>query len=122
VALRNLYAEPPYKQPIIQKDLIVSLGWLSWFQAIARLARVLSYDAPLDLPAIAPGATATVTATVRGARVGDFAYASMSPTSAALAITAQITADDTASVIFINVSGVAVDLPAGTLRVRVEQI
>jgi hypothetical protein len=122
VTIRNLYAEPPYKQAVLQRDGTVSLGWLSWFNAIARVGRVLVYDVPFDLPSIAGGARSTVTATVKGARLGDFAQASITPTDPALSITAQITATDTASIIFHNVSGSAVDLAAGTLRVRVEQV
>lgn len=121
MATRNLYQEPPYKSPLLAKDGTPSVGWLSWLNAIARLAKVLTADSPFDVPSIAAGATQGVTMPCRGARPGDFVTASYVPGDVDVALLAQVVNNDEVALIFLNTSAGAIDLAAGTIRVRVEQ-
>ena len=70
-------------------------------------------------PSIASGGQATTTVTVQGAALGDFAVASFSVDTAGVALTAQVTAANTVTVHFLNLSGAPIDLSSGMVRVRV---
>ena len=72
-----------------------------------------------DPPSIAAGGTAQTNVTVAGARPGDFVQAAFSLSTPAVVFMAQIGAQDTVTVIAWNRTGAAVDLNAGTVRVRV---
>lgn len=74
-----------------------------------------------DPPALVDGAGTSTTVTVSGAVLGDFAVASFNPSVAGLTVTADVTAADTVTVRLQNESGGALDLAAGTLRVKVFQ-
>jgi hypothetical protein len=121
MAARNLYLEPPYKSPLLQRDGTVAVGWLSWLNAVARLAKILTADSPFDVPSIPAGGTQAVTMPCRGARPGDFAQASYVPGNVDVALLAQVVNDDEVALTFWNTTAGAIDLAAGTIRVRVEQ-
>lgn len=70
-----------------------------------------------DPPSVANGAQTTTTVTVPGAQVGDFALASFGGALSGMRLSAEITAADTATALFRNDSGGAVDLGSSTLRV-----
>lgn len=70
-------------------------------------------------PNIPTGTMLQKTITVTGAKLGDKATASFSISLAASAITAAVTAADTVTVCFINLSGGGVDLGPGDLSVTV---
>lgn len=72
-----------------------------------------------DPASIAAGASAQTNVTVTGARPGDFCQAAYSLATSGVVFLAQIGAQDTVTVTAWNRSGAAVDLNAGTVRVRV---
>ena len=82
-------------------------------------ARELTAEQAWDPPSIAAGASAQVNITLPGARPGDFAQAAFSLATSGVVFFAQIGAQDTVTVTAWNRSGGAVDLAAGTVRVRV---
>lgn len=117
---RVLIQDPPLKAQIAGRDGMVARVWLAWFDSITRRCRALFATATVDPPSISSGGAAQATVTVEGARAGDLALASFVPADAGVVITANVTADNAVTVTFLNVSGGSVDLPSGTLRVRVE--
>ena len=117
---RVLIQDPPLKAQISGRDGMVARVWLAWFDSITRRCRALFATATVDPPNIASGGAAQATVTVEGARAGDLALASFETANAGIVITANVTADNTVTVTFLNVSGGAIDLASGTLRVRVE--
>jgi hypothetical protein len=82
-------------------------------------ARELLGEQSWDPPSIAAGASAQANVTVPGARPGDFVQAAFSLSTSGVVFLAQIGAQDTVTVTAWNRSAAAVDLGAGTLRVRV---
>lgn len=82
-------------------------------------ARALTGELAWDPPSIAAGATAQIHVPVPGARPGDFVQAAFSLATTGIVFLAQIGALDTVTVTAWNRSGVALDLGAGTVRVRV---
>lgn len=82
-------------------------------------ARELIAEQAWDPPSIAAGASAQTNVTVGGARPGDFVQAAFSLSTSGVVFLAQIGAQDVVTVTAWNRSGAAVDLGAGTVRVRV---
>jgi hypothetical protein len=82
-------------------------------------ARALAAELDWDPPSIAAGGSAQIHVTVPGARPGDFVQAAFSLATSGVVFLAQIGAQDTVTVTAWNRSGGAVDLGAGTVRVRV---
>lgn len=72
-----------------------------------------------DPGSIANGAEEMEEVTVTGAQLGDFALASFSLDVADLTFTADVTAENTVTVVLANATGGAVDLDEGTLKVVV---
>lgn len=68
---------------------------------------------------LADGARAETDVTINGAAPGDFALASFSVDTQGIDLHAQVTAANTATVVFQNETGGAIDLASGTLRVLV---
>ena len=81
--------------------------------------RDMTAEQAWDPPSIAAGASAQTNVTVPGARPGDFVQAAYSLSTSGIVFLAQIGAQDTVTVTAWNRSGGAVDLNAGTVRVRV---
>ena len=117
---RVLIQDPPLKAGMVGRDGLVARVWLTWFDSITRRCRALFASATVDPPNLASGAAAQTTVTVDGARAGDLALASFDPANSGIVVTANVTADSAVTVTFLNVSGGAIDLASGTLRVRVE--
>ena len=82
-------------------------------------ARALTAELAWDPPSIAAGGSAQIHVTIPGARPGDFVQAAFSLATSGVVFLAQIGAQDTVTVTAWNRSGGAVDLGAGTVRVRV---
>ena len=120
MATRQLIQDAPYKSPLTDRQGLMSLRWLSWFDSITRRARALLTDVSADPPNLAAGTVAQVTVTVPGANAGDLATASFVPAAAGVVIFANVTAANTVTVTFWNVTAGAINLASGTLRVRVE--
>lgn len=77
-------------------------------------------SATVDPASVASGAaTVTGTVTVPNAALGDIAQATFSVTLAGLMLNAWVSASNTVSYNFLNLTGGAVDLASGTLRARV---
>ena len=75
-----------------------------------------------DPGSIASGAEEVVEVTVTGTALGDFVLVSFSLDVADLTLTAQVTATDTVTVQLSNLSGSAVDLGSGILKVSVFKV
>ncbi|WP_431283332.1 phage tail fiber protein [Humitalea sp. 24SJ18S-53] len=81
--------------------------------------RELIAEMAWDPASVAGGASATLNVSVPGARPGDFCQAAFSLATSGMVFLAQIGATDVVTVTAWNRSGVAIDLAAGTVRVRV---
>jgi hypothetical protein len=120
VSLKSYGADAPFKAPLVNKDNTVNLTWLAWFGRVIAAMKILVASTDYNPPAIGAGGVSTTSVTVTGASLGDFATASFSAPNSGVLLLAQVTAENTVSVAFWNVTGSAIDLAAGTLRVRVE--
>lgn len=119
---RTQFPPPPGKSFVTNRDGTMSLGWLTWFGALTVwIQRTRVIVTALDLPSIPAGGGAFAQVTVAGARPGDFAVASLDPADRDIAVSAQVTANDEVTVWARNYSGGAIDLAAGTLRIRLEK-
>lgn len=81
-------------------------------------ARELKAEVEWDPPSIAAGGTAQLGVTVTGVRPGDFVQAAFSLATSGIVFLAQVGAQDVITVTAWNRTGAAVDLNAGTVRVR----
>ena len=79
----------------------------------------LSGSATWNPGSIATAGEEVTTVTVVGAALGDFALVSFSVDVADLQLDAHVTADNTVTCSLANVTGGAIDLGSGTLRVKV---
>lgn len=130
MALIRYNLEAPIRTAIVDAARMVSLRWLQWFQDVgARLSAVVLLDTPYNPPNLAAGAATTANVTVNGVQPGDLVTAvSFTPmtvggvASSAIRFFGDVTAANTVSVTLLNVSGGAVDLDAGTLRIQVERL
>lgn len=82
---------------------------------LGGLFAALTYDPP----SLADGAGVSVSVTVAGAVLGDYAVAAFTTATAGITITANVTSADTVTVRFQNETGGAIDLSSGSLRVKV---
>jgi len=76
-------------------------------------------EATWDPGEVAAGAKVSTTITVAGAALGDFVMRSFSLDLQELTLTADVLATNTIEVVLANLTGAAVDLGSGTLRVLV---
>ena len=72
-----------------------------------------------DPPSIATGASATTTLTITGAVLGAYVLPAFSLSLAGLTLTAYVSAADTVTFVFGNLTAGAVDLASGTLSAKV---
>lgn len=151
MAAAPISATPPSKTPVITTDRLVHATWLIYFNVLtefarqfvsykdvmqafvdgvnafmvavnAFIARFHRFDIPYDPPSIGAGLAHTVGVTATGVKVGDIVSVSFDPAAAGMTLLAQATAANTVSVTFLNVSGGAIDLSAGTIRLSVETV
>lgn len=123
-------AEAPVRVPLVDAARVVTLRWLQWFQEVGNAVQaVVLLDTPYDPPNIGAGATLTVNVTVPGVSAKDIVRGvSLSPmavggvANSSIRIAGNCVAADTVAVTFTNVSGGAINLDAGTLRVSVERL
>lgn len=99
-----------------------------WNDAEIRSMQVKPYtvttffgSATYDAPSLTAGTQTTTTVTVRGAKIGDFAVASLLVDNQGMQITANVTAIDTVTVILRNGTAGTIDLASTTLNVLVIQ-
>ncbi len=76
-------------------------------------------SATWDPSSVAAGGTQSTTVTVSGAALGDFALASFSLDLSGLTLSSYVSATNTVTVVLTNLTGAAVNLSSGTLRVLV---
>jgi hypothetical protein len=122
MAERKAFPPPPNMSVLIERDGTPTLSWAGWFGVVAlwiQRTRVLTFN--VDLPSIASGAAASVQVTIPNVKLGDFAAASLDPMNADLAISAAVSANDQVTVWVANYGASAIDLAAGTMRVKVER-
>ncbi|MCR0984774.1 phage tail fiber protein [Roseomonas populi] len=81
-------------------------------------ARELKAELAWDPPSIAAGASASLNVPCTGVRPGDFVQAAFSLSTSGVMFLAQVGAQDVITVTAWNRSGAAIDLGAGTVRVR----
>ena len=79
----------------------------------------MSVSAVWDPGSVAAGSKVSTTITVPGAALGDFVLRSFSLDLQELSFTADVSVDNTVEVVLANLTGVAVDLASGTLRILV---
>lgn len=120
MAKLRYYQAVPTADPVVGQNRLVSTIWSRWFQFIAQRVGVLTEQTQTyDPPAIAAGATGSVTVTFTGARAGDKAFATHTQAVAGIIILATATTD-AVTVTFLNVTGSPIDMASGVLRVGVE--
>lgn len=108
---------------------MVSLRWLQWFQLVgARVQAVTREAVAYDPPIIGAGTFLTVNVTYEGATPADYVTAvSFDPmteggiATSFMRVTGNVTAAGVVSVTFANMSGGAIDLDPGTIRIQVER-
>jgi len=130
MALIRYPSEAPVRSALIDRAAMVSLRWLQWFQLVGdRIGAWTILDTPFDPVNIGAGGLTTVTVAVPGATPGDFVIGvSLAPMSvggvptSAIRTMADVIAADTVAVSLLNLSGGAVDLDAGTLRLKLERV
>jgi hypothetical protein len=130
MALIRYNAEAPVRSMVVDLGRMVSQRWLQWFQVVGdRLSSVMRLDTTTNPGNLAAGAASTVNVTMSGVNPGDLVTAvSFSPMAvggtptAGIRLLADVTAANTVSVTFLNVSSGGIDLDAGTLRIQVERI
>lgn len=83
-----------------------------------QLSTVLNGSKTYDPPSLATGTQTTTTVTVTGAVIGDYVHASFSLALTGIILSASCDAADTATVVFLNMTGGTIDLASGTLKVR----
>jgi len=99
-------------QAFIKKSGTDNSGW-------QLLPSFVSGTKTWDPPSILDAAQTTTTVTVTGAALGDAVIATFSVSLQALQLTAYVSAANTITVVLLNRTGAAVDLPSGTLRADV---
>lgn len=104
-------------------ELTDLVGATAVFNTANRAPEVELYaSGTWDPPNLAAGANTTTTITVNGARAGDLVRVSLSTlTTQVMTLTGVVSANDTVQVVLANLSGGAIDLASGTLRVVVEK-
>ncbi len=88
------------------------------------MSRLSGYfaSATWDAAAILDGNEEAKTVTVPGAKLGDFAFASLSVDVADLVLDAQVTAANTVTCVLANNTGGSINLASATVRVKVVPI
>ena len=120
---RAQFPDPPVKNGVLDRQGLLALAWIAWVNALAKwVQRVRVFAIAVDVPSIPAGGVAFIEFTIPGAAIGDFATASLEPFSEDLTILgADVRAADTVRVRVQNFGAGAVDLAAGTCRIRLEK-
>lgn len=83
------------------------------------LSSVLNGSKTFDPPSIGSGAQGTTTVTVTGAVLGDYVLASFALDLQGITLHGYVSAADTVTVVFLNMTGGTLDLSSATLKARV---
>lgn len=95
---------------------------VDFFNVDSPVAGGLVWTGSLDFPSIAPAATASLTASVPGAELGDLVTFGL-PSNAPIGLVYQplVTAANVVTVRATNVTAAAIDPPVGAFRIRVSK-
>ncbi len=118
MAVRRYYRDAPKQNPVVDQRGQITLSWSQFISDMQRPCNATDVDAAYDPPNLGAGASVRANVSASGARRGNFVLASFDAITQDISIGAWCSADDVITVKFQNESAGAVDLPAGTLRVR----
>jgi hypothetical protein len=119
---------PPPVPPLAQIAIIDEQGratavlaeWLAKLMHFLSAPHVLRMQDTYDPPALLTFTSSPeATMTVAGAQVGDAVVASFSQPLQGLALNAWVSSPDTVTYQFVNSTAGTIDLPSGTVRIRV---
>lgn len=118
MAVRRYFRDPPKRQALVDPKGVITLTWSEWVSLLQKPSAATDVDGAYDPPNIGAGGLLQVNIGAPGARLGDFAVASHSAAGSGIALMARVSAANQVTVTFLNATGGAIDLAAGTLRVR----
>jgi len=125
-------ADIPDKHVLVDKDRRVGSAWRLFFNTLLQVSYAaydglsafnrsrLTASTTYNPPNIAASAWTSTALSIPGVLAGDYAKASFTPGNAGVQVLATVPAANTVVVTFWNISGGAIDLGSGTLRVLVE--
>lgn len=120
---RQYTLEAPTPSEVVDGRRFLSLAWRGWASKLGNfIGAVTIIDGSYNPPNIASGASVTVAVTAAGVGALDFAQATFSPLTPGMVLFAQVTGANTVAVTIRNETGGAVDMAAGTLRIRTERV
>jgi hypothetical protein len=114
---------PPLNEGLFEGALTVSSGWSNWFTQVflgIPWKRGYTSTATLDFPAIGAQSQQSLTATVTGARVGDFATVSSADVSGVI-FTASVTANDTVTIYAKNFTAGSINPASQSFKITILQ-
>lgn len=88
-------------------------------EAVTLITEVINATPNIDPPSIAAGAQATAAVTVNGAAFGDYVMVSAPYDLQGVGAHGYVSAANTVTVLLKNGTAAAVDLPAGTWKIKV---
>lgn len=120
-SIRTSNFDPPVKSPLVDLQRLITSNWHVWASGVAtQIGKVTLASLAVDPPSIAANGTQQVTVSIPGVKAGHFVQASFVPGDAGVGVTAQSVTDGQVVATFRNFTGGAIDLPAGTLRLRID--
>jgi hypothetical protein len=114
---------PPLNEGLFEGALTVSSGWSNWFTQVFMgmpWKTGLFASTRLDFPAIAAQSQQSLTMTVTGARVGDFATVSSADVSGVI-FTAAVTANDTVTIYAKNFTAGSINPAVQSFKITILQ-
>ena len=114
---------PPLNEGLFDGAATLSSGWSNWFTQVflgIPWKNGLSKTATLDFPSVAAQSQQSLTATVTGARVGDFAMVSGSDVSGII-FSAAVTANDTVTVYAKNFTAGSINPASQSFKITILQ-
>lgn len=120
-SIRSFNIDPPTKAALVDRERDITGQWQDWTDRVSRrlsVVTVATFD--VDPPSVAAGGFQQVTANVPGVRAGQFVQASFTPGNASVLVHGESVTNGQIVATFHNISGGAIDLPAGTLRLRID--
>jgi len=114
---------PPLNEALFDGADVLSSGWSNWFNQVflgIPWKRGLTATATLDFPAISAQSQQTLTATLTGVRVGDFAIVSGADVSGVI-FTAAVTANDTVTIYAKNFTAGSINPASQSFKIVILQ-
>jgi hypothetical protein len=125
--IRRYNTEAPIRSELVSLARVVTLRWLQWFQNVGEwISGVSLLDTPYDPPSVAPGGVQSAVVPFAGVRrrdvVSGVSFTPMTEGAAPVSgiqLVGTVNQDGAVLVTIFNVSGGAIDLDPGTLRIEV---